>query len=247
MGDWQLAVDIGGTFTDVVLLDAAGTTSLIEKVLTTPKDPAAGVMDGVRRALARGGVAAGDVRYVIHGTTLVTNALIERKGAVTGLITTIGHEDALEIGRETRYDAYDLAIEKPEPLVPPPLRLGITARLMADGREMLPVSALEVDALVDRLRVAGVQAVAVSLLHGYRNGTHEQAVASRLRERAPGLRVSLSSVVSGEIREYERTSTTVANAYVLGVVETYLRSLGALLRAEGFAGQLLLMLSSGGT
>jgi N-methylhydantoinase A len=247
MRDWHLAVDIGGTFTDVVLLDAAGTTTVIEKVLTTAKEPAAGVMDGARRALARAGVAAGDVRYVIHGTTLVTNALIERKGALTGLITTAGHEDALEIGRETRYDAYDLAIEKPEPLVPPALRLGITARIKADGREAAPVSAAEVDALVDRLRAAGVEAVAVSLLHGFRNPAHEQAVARRLRERAPGLRVSLSSVVSGEIREYERTSTTVANAYVLGVVETYVRSLSALLRAEGFAGQLLLMLSSGGT
>ena len=107
MPEWVLAVDIGGTFTDVVLLDAVGTTTVLEKVLTTPKDPAAGVMDGVRRALARAGARAADVHHVIHGTTLVTNALIERKGAPTALITTAGHEDALEIGRETRYDAYD--------------------------------------------------------------------------------------------------------------------------------------------
>ncbi|HVQ76113.1 MAG TPA: hydantoinase/oxoprolinase family protein [Candidatus Binatia bacterium] len=245
--DWHLAVDIGGTLTDVVLLDAAGTTTRLEKVLTTPKDPAAGVIEGVRRALAGAGVAARDVRYVIHGTTLVTNALIERKGAPTALITTAGHEDALEIGRETRYDAYDLALEKPEPLVPPPLRLGLGARMMADGSERVALDPGEVDGLVGRLRAAGVEAVAVSLLHGYRNPAHEQAVAARLRDRAHELRVSLSSVVSGEIREYERTSTTVANAYVLGVVEAYLRSLGELLRAEGFAGQLLLMLSSGGT
>ncbi|MBM4441852.1 MAG: hydantoinase/oxoprolinase family protein [Candidatus Rokubacteria bacterium] len=247
MSDWHLAVDIGGTFTDVVLLDAAGTTTIVEKVLTTPKEPAAAVMDGARRALARARVSARDVRHVIHGTTLVTNALIERKGAPTGLIATAGHEDALEIGRETRYDAYDLAIEKPEPLVPPRLRVGLRARLMADGSERVALDPAEVDALVERLRAAGVEAVAVSLLHAYRNPAHEHAVAARLRERAPGLRVSLSSVVSGEIREYERTSTTVANAYVLGVVESYLRSLTRLLRAEGFAGQLLLMLSSGGT
>jgi N-methylhydantoinase A len=247
MSDWRLAVDIGGTFTDVVLLDAASTTTVVEKVLTTSKEPAAGVMDGARRALGRAGVAARDVRYVIHGTTLVTNALIERKGAVTGLITTAGHEDAIEIGRETRYDAYDLALEKPEPLVPPPLRLGLSARLMADGSERVPLRLDEVDALVARLRAVGVEAVAVSLLHGYRNPAHEQAVAARVREQAPAMRVSLSSAVSGEIREYERTSTTVANAYVRGVVETYLKSLSALLRAEGFAGQLLLMLSSGGT
>jgi N-methylhydantoinase A len=247
MSDWHLAVDIGGTFTDVVLLDAAGTATIVEKVLTTPKEPAAAVMDGARRALARAGVGARDVRYVIHGTTLVTNALIERKGATTGLITTAGHEDAIEIGRETRYDAYDLAIEKPEPLVPPRLRFGLSARLMADGRERVALDAAEVDELIERLRAAGVEAVAVSLLHAYRNPAHERAVAARVRERAPGLRVSLSSVVSGEIREYERTSTTVANAYVAGVVEAYLRSLTELLRAEGFAGQLLLMLSSGGT
>jgi N-methylhydantoinase A len=245
--EWRLAVDIGGTFTDVVLLDAGGTRAVVEKVLTTAKEPAVGVMEGVRRALRRGGVAAGDVRYAIHGTTLVTNALIERKGAPTALVTTAGHEDALEIGRETRYDAYDLALEKPEPLVPPALRFGLTARLMADGGERVPLSASEVDALVAPLRAAGVEAVAVSLLHAYRNPAHERAVSARLSELAPGLRLSLSSVVSGEIREYERTSTTVANAYVLALVETYLRSLGELLRAEGFGGQLLLMLSSGGT
>jgi N-methylhydantoinase A len=244
---WYLAVDIGGTFTDVVLLDAAGTTTVLEKVLTTPKEPAAGVMDGVRRALTRAGAAAGDVRYDIHGTTLVTNALIERKGAVTALVATAGHEDAIEIGRETRYDAYDLGLEKPEPLVPPQRRFGLTARIMADGSERVPLQPGEIDALVDKLRAGGVDAVAVGLLHAYLNASHEQAVARALHERLPELRVSLSSTVSGEIREYERTSTTVANAYVLGVVETYLRSLADLLRAEGFAGQLLLMLSSGGT
>ena len=243
----RAGVDIGGTFTDVVLLDTAGTTSVIEKVLTTPKDPAAGVMDGVRRALGRAGIAARDLRYVIHGTTLVTNALIERKGAVTALVATAGHEDAIEIGRETRYDAYDLGLEKPEPLVPSSRRFGLAARIMADGRERVALSAGEIDALVARLREAEVDAVAVALLHAYRNPAHEQAVGRALRERMPDLRVSLSSVVSGEIREYERTSTTVANAYVLAVVESYLRALGEQLRAEGFDGQLLLMLSSGGT
>ncbi|MCI0547107.1 MAG: hydantoinase/oxoprolinase family protein [Candidatus Rokubacteria bacterium] len=247
MSDWQLAVDIGGTFTDVVLLDAAGATTVVEKVLTTPKEPAAGVMDGVRRALARAGITARDVRYAIHGTTLVTNALIERTGAPTALVATAGHEDALEIGRETRYDAYDLALEKPEPLVPPERRFGLAARIGADGGERVPLDPAAIEALAERLRASGVEAVAVCLLHAYRNPAHEIAVAARLRERAPALRVSLSSVVSGEIREYERTSTTVANAYVLSAVEAYLRSLAALLHADGFAGQLLLMLSSGGT
>ena len=247
MSTWVLAVDIGGTFTDVVLLDTVGTTTVIEKVLTTPKEPAAGVMDGVRRALGRAGIAAGDLRYVIHGTTLVTNALIERKGAHTALVATAGHEDAIEIGRETRYDAYDLGLEKPEPLVPPQRRFGLDARIMADGSERVPLAAGELDALVTRLRSARAEAVAVALLHAYRNPAHEQAVADVLRRALPGVRVSLSSVVSGEIREYERTSTTVANAYVVGVVEAYLRALQELLRADGFAGQLLLMLSSGGT
>src|SRR5262245_43845555 len=242
MSDWQLAVDIGGTFTDVVLMDAAGPTTVVEKVLTTPKEPAAGVMDGARRALARAGIAARDLRFVIHGTTLVTNALIERKGARTALVATAGHEDALEIGRETRYDAYDLALEKPEPLVPPERRLGIAGRIGADGRERVALEADAVDALALRLSAAGVEAVAVCLLHAYRSPAHERVVAARLRALAPGLRVSLTSVVSGEIREYERTSTTVANAYVLAVVEAYLRALAALLRADGFAGQLLLML-----
>lgn len=247
VAEWNLAVDIGGTFTDVVLLEASGGRTVVEKVLTTPKEPAVGVLDAVRRALARAGVMARQIRYVIHGTTLVTNALIERKGATTGLITTAGHEDALEIGRETRYDAYDLALEKPEPLVSSQRRLGLTARLGADGRERTALSLHEVDQILARLRAEGTHAVAVSLLHAYRNPAHEQAVRARLAERAPDLRVSISSVVSPEIREYERTSTTVANAYVLGVVEAYLRSLSDLLRAEGFAGQLLLMLSSGGT
>ena len=247
MSSWILAVDIGGTFTDVVLLETAGTTSVIEKVLTTPKDPAAGVMDGVRRALGRAGREARDVRYIIHGTTLVTNALIERKGALTALVATAGHEDAIEIGRETRYDAYDLGLEKPEPLVPRQRRFGLSARIMADGTERVPLAGEEIDTLVARLRAAGAEAVAVALLHAYRNPTHERAVGRALRERLPAVRVSLSSAVSGEIREYERTSTTVANAYVLNVVETYLRSLNEQLRTEGFAGQLLLMLSSGGT
>jgi N-methylhydantoinase A len=246
-GDWRLAVDIGGTFTDVVLLGPSGTTPLIEKVLTTPKDAALGVMDGVRRALRRAGVGARDVGHIIHGTTLVTNALIERKGANTGLLTTAGHEDALEIGRETRYEMYDLSVEKPEPLVPSVRRIGLSARLLSDGTEYAPLREDEVAAALARLRAAGVEAVAVSFLHSYRNPAHEQAVTALLRSLAPELRVSASWIVVGEIREYERTSTVVANAYVLGLVETYLRSLLTQLQTDGFRGQLLLMLSSGGT
>jgi N-methylhydantoinase A/oxoprolinase/acetone carboxylase beta subunit len=244
---WRLAVDIGGTFTDVVLAGPSDGREIIGKVLTTPKDPAAGVMDGIRAVLRRAGIGLDAVGHVIHGTTLVTNALIERKGARTGLVTSQGHEDVLDIAREGRYDAYDLFIEKPEPLVPVGLREGISARLLSDGRELVPVDRANIAAAARRLVDAGAEAIAVSLLHSYREPSHEAVVAEVLRAVAPGVRVSLSSSVVREIREYERTSTTVANAYVLAVVEAYLRSLLAQLRDEGFAGELLLMLSSGGT
>ncbi|MEX2147862.1 MAG: hydantoinase/oxoprolinase family protein [Candidatus Rokuibacteriota bacterium] len=243
----QLAVDIGGTFTDVVLLDERGRAPFIEKVLTTHGDPAAGVMAGVQQALGRAGVTLAAVRFLIHGTTLVTNAIIERTGAPTGLITTGGHEDALELGREARYDSYDIFIERPQPLVPGRRRLGLSARMLSDGSELRPLDPAEVDAAVARLVADGVEAIAVSLLHSYRDPSHEERVAARIAAVAPSVRVSASSRVVREIREYERTSTTVANVYVLGVVDAYLRSLLDRLRAGGFSGELLLMLSSGGT
>jgi N-methylhydantoinase A len=246
-GEWRLAVDVGGTFTDVVLMNETGAVQLIGKVLTTPKDPAAGVMQGIQDVLVRSRAALGDVRYVIHGTTLITNALIERKGARTGLITTAGHEDNLEIGRETRYDSYDLFLEKLEPLVPRSLRIGLSARMLSDGTELSAFDPSEVRRAAAALRQAGAEAIAVSLLHSYRNPAHERAVEAVLSTVDPAMRVSLSSVVVGEIREYERTSTTVANAYVLAVAETYLRALSGQLRSAGFSGELLLMLSSGGT
>jgi N-methylhydantoinase A/oxoprolinase/acetone carboxylase beta subunit len=243
----QLAVDIGGTFTDVVLLDERGRAQFIEKVLTTHGDPAAGVMAGVQQALRRAGATLAAVRFLIHGTTLVTNAIIERTGAPTGLITTGGHEDALELGREARYDSYDIFIERPEPLVPTQRRLGLSARMLSDGSELRPLDLAEVDAAVARLVADGVEAIAVSLLHSYRDPSHEERVAARIAAVAPSVRVSASARVVREIREYERTSTTVANVYVLGVVDAYLRSLLERLRAGGFGGELLLMLSSGGT
>jgi N-methylhydantoinase A/oxoprolinase/acetone carboxylase beta subunit len=243
----QLAVDIGGTFTDVVLLDARGRAQFIEKVLTTHGDPASGVMTGALQALRRARVDLTAVRFLIHGTTLVTNALIERKGARTGLITTAGHEDALELGREARYDSYDIFIERPQPLVPGRRRVGISARMLSDGSELRPLDLGEVDAAVARLVAEGVDATAVSLLHSYRDPSHEERVAARIAALAPSMRVSTSSRVVREIREYERTSTTVANVYVVGVVDAYLRSLLARLRNDGFAGELMLMLSSGGT
>ena len=230
-----------------MLAGASRDRDMIGKVLTTSKDPAAGVMDGIRSVLRRAGIGLASVDHVIHGTTLVTNALIERKGARTGLITTAGHEDLLDIAREGRYDAYDLFIEKPEPLVPVGLRAGISARRLSDGRELVAVDEDDVAAAARRLVDAGAEAIAVSLLHSYRDPSHEHTVSEVLRAVAPGVRVSLSSSVVREIRAYERTSTTVANAYVLAVVEAYLRSLLAQLRDDGFAGELLLMLSSGGT
>src|SRR5262245_23352313 len=245
--DWRLAVDIGGTFTDLVLVDAAGSVPLIGKVLTTPKDPAVGVMDGAHRILTQASISLADVRYVIHGTTLITNALIERKGARVGLITTAGHEDALAIGRETRYDTYDLSIEKPPPLVPARLRRGLSARMLHDGTVRTPVNPDEVAAVARDLVRGGVEAIGVSLLHSYVAPAHERTVGELVAKAVPGVRVTLSADAVREIREYERTSTTVANAYVLGVVEDYLRALLRALTTKGFRGELLLMLSSGGT
>lgn len=244
---FDIGADIGGTFTDVVMLDRATGSLYLEKVLTTPDDPSAGVLDGVRRILTNNAVAASQIRNVIHGTTLVANALIERKGVKTALLTTRGFRDTVEIGRESRYDIYDLFIEIPKPLVPRTLRFGVRERIAADGSVVEALDRNEVEALASRLEGSDVQAVAVSFLHAYRNGGHETAVAEIFARRSPRLQVCLSSEVMPEIGEYERTSTTIANAYVQPVFHAYVARLAAGLKALGVAGDLYLMLSDGGT
>jgi len=242
----RIGVDIGGTFTDLVLLDEATGAMRVGKLLTTAKDPAQGVEAGVVRLLDEVGIRAEAIGTLIHGTTLATNALIERKGAKTALFTTRGFRDVLEIGREGRYDMYDLFIDPPAPLVPRRLRFEVTERLLADGSILTPLDEAEAQWVIRQLPAEGVEAVAVSLLHAHLNPVHEQRLAARIHELAPHLPVSCSSEVVPEIREYERTSTTVANAYVMPLVARYLAELEGRLKGLRIAGRFLIMLSSGG-
>ncbi len=244
---YRVGLDIGGTFTDLVLLDEATGDVRLHKVLTTPGDPADGALHGLDELCRAAGIGLRDVGMLVHGTTLVTNAIIERTGAPVALLTTRGFRDILEMGKEQRYDIYDLFLRFPEPLVPRRRRIEIDERVDRDGRILVPLDAGQVRAAARDLAARGVRAVAISFLHAYANPAHEQAALAVLREEAPGLSVSLSSEVSPEIREYERTCTTVCNAYVQPLVERYLRRLETALAAGGFAGRFYLMQSSGGT
>jgi N-methylhydantoinase A len=242
----RLGADIGGTFTDIVLVDDAGGLFRVGKVLTTPEAPERAVIQGTTKVLAEAGVAPSAVGTVIHGTTLFTNALIERKGARTALITTKGFRDAIEIGREHRYDMYDLFIEKPKPLAPRHLRFELDERILVDGTVVKPLDDQDVLDLVERLQSEQVAAVAVSLIHAYVNDAHERRIGALLREHLPGVAVTLSAEIVPELREYDRTSTTLANVYVKGLAERYLGNLGAGLRQAGIEGELFVMQSNGG-
>lgn len=242
----RIGVDIGGTFTDLVLL-REGRVAAEAKVLTTPHDPSLAVAEGVRALLDQAGEAhRAEVREVVHGTTLVPNALIERTGARTALLTTQGFRDALAIRREHRYDLYDLNLELPEPLVPRRRRWELKERVLADGSVDIALDPEQVRRVARRLRREGVEAVAVSLLHAYRNPAHESQVGALLREASPGVSLSLSSEVVPELGEYVRTSTTVANAYVQPVMDRYLGLLAGRLRDEGVEAPVHVMLSTGG-
>ncbi|MBA2534519.1 MAG: hydantoinase/oxoprolinase family protein [Rubrobacter sp.] len=243
----RVGVDIGGTFTDLVLIDDETGKRALGKVLTTPEDPSEAVENGLVGLLSQEGIEADQLGTIVHGTTLVTNALIERRGAKTALLTTEGFRDAVAIGTEHRYDMYDVFIEKPEPLVPRSLRYGVRERCLDDGSVMLSLDEEQVRSIVAELREHAVRAVAVSFLHSFRNPAHERRVREILTEVAPEIVVSLSSEVAPEIREYERTSTTVANVYTRPLVEGYLISLENRLRRLGFGGSLYIMLSNGGT
>jgi N-methylhydantoinase A len=239
-------VDIGGTFTDLVLVDEATGALRVAKVLTTPKDPAEGVEAGVRALLGAAGVAPQDVRAVIHGTTLATNALIERRGARTALLTTAGFRDALEIRREGRYDMYDLFIDPPPPLVPRHLRREVPERLLPDGSVLRPLDEEAARRVIAEVAAAGVEAVAICLLHAYANPAHERRLEVLCHQVAPRLVVSCSADVVPEIREYERASTTVANAYVMPLMARYLEHLERRLADQGVNAPLYIMQSSGG-
>ena len=243
----RLGVDIGGTFTDLVVIDDATGTARVGKVLTTAKDPAHGVEDGIHALLDEAGVRSDAVRAVVHGTTLATNALIERKGAKTALLTTEGFRDALEIRREGRYDMYDLFIDPPPPLVPRHLRREVPERLLADGSILKTLDEAAARRALAELARDGVEALAICLLHAYVNPAHERRLSEIAREVSPGLSVSCSSEVVPEIREYERASTTCANVYVAPLMARYLEDLERRLAALGIDGQLYIMQSSGGT
>jgi N-methylhydantoinase A len=240
----RLAVDIGGTFTDLVLARPDRTFSL--KLLTTHGAPDQAVIDGARSILAEAGVAASALDLVIHGTTLATNALIERKGAKTALITTQGFRDSLEIAYEHRFEQYDLYMERPEPLVSRDLRLEVPERLAADGAVLLELDEAALDALVPTLQARGIEALAISFLHSYVNPAHEERARARIAAALPHLAITISSEVCREIREYERTSTAIANAYVLPLMERYIAHMQEGLRGLGATCPLLLMMSSGG-
>ena len=239
----RLAVDIGGTFTDLALEHDGRRVTI--KVLTVPAAPEQGVLEGTTAILGLAGLAPGDVDAVIHGTTLATNALIERRGARTALVTTQGFRDVLAMGNESRYDQYDLGITLPTPLVPRHLRLSVPERLDAGGRVLLPLDEAALVALAPKLRDEGVESVAIGFLHSFTNPAHER----RARTILGGLidaPISISSDISPEMREWERFSTTAANAYVQPLMARYLALLESGLREMGVAAPVLMMLSGGG-
>ena len=240
----RLAVDIGGTFTDVVLETAD--RRLTTKVLTTHAEPADGVMEGLAQVLDQSGTAPGDIGVVLHGTTLATNALIERRGARTALITTEGHRDVLAMAFENRFEQYDVNIDRPQPLVPRRWRLTVPERMNAAGEVLVPLDREAVAALVPRLAEEGIDSVAVGFLHGYANPAHERLAREVLATALPALSITLASDVCPEIREFERFSTACANAYVKPLMSRYLADLRDRLNALGVKSPFLMMTSGGG-
>lgn len=242
----RVAVDIGGTFTDLQILDEATGATFAAKTPTTPDDPSEGLLTGIRAAAAQFGFGLGDITALMHGTTIATNAVLQRRLAVGALITTEGFEDVLEIGRHFRRDVYANKAERRSILVPRARRYTVRERMRVGGVIETPLDESSVKAVAAKLKEAGVKAVAVSLLHAYANPAHEQRVAEILADAAPGIDVSLSHEVSPEIREFERTSTTVLNALLIPVVRGYLERLRSRLADAGFRAPVYLVQSNGG-
>ncbi len=243
---YRLGCDIGGTFTDFVLLNDKTGELKINKCLTTPKDPSDAVEQGIRELEEKTPDFVERMDEVIHGTTLVINSIIERKGARTGLITTAGFRDVLELGREIRYAPYDTFAEFPEPLIPRRLRLEVDERIRSDGTVLKGLDRENIKEVVRQLLEMGVESIAVCLLNSFENPTHEQLIKEIIQEEAPDISVSISYEVLPQIREYERTSTTATNAYVKPLTGKYLSKLSGRLESIGFQGKLFIMLSSGG-
>lgn len=242
----RVAFDIGGTFTDFVLVDETSGSLLSRKVPTTPDDLSRAVIIGLSEILGEAGSAGRDVDVLLHATTVATNAVIERKGAAAGLVTTAGFRDVLIIGRQKRYETYDLYINKPKPLVKRRNIAEVIERMAPDGSVVTPLDMASVDRAIDAMVATGRDTVAVALLHAYANGEHERQIRDRFRAKAPRIAVSISSEISPKFREYERTSTTVINAYVMPMVSRYLEGLEAVLGELGCPGRLRIMQSNGG-
>ena len=245
MTDIRVGIDIGGTFTDIVFLTPDGTVWM-HKTLSTPDDYSRAIRDGIQTLLQETDYVAADVREVLHGTTVATNAILEGKGAKTGLVTTKGFRDVLEIRRMRSNRLYDITWQKPKPLVPRAWRREVTERLDYHGEVLTPLDLDEARQEIARLVAAGVEAVAVCFLHAYANPAHEQRVGELFHKHAPHIALSLSSQVLPEMKEYERTSTTVINAYVQPVVQRYVQAMQSHLDALGVEAPLLIMQSNGG-
>jgi N-methylhydantoinase A len=244
---YRIAIDVGGTFTDVVLVDTRSGELVFGKVLSTPADPARGSLAGASEILEQSAVPVAQVRDLVHATTVATNAVLERRGAETALVTTAGFRDVLEMGREARYDIYDLDLRMPEPLVPRRLRAEVPERIAADGHVVQALDEAAAEAVLRALCADGkVEALAICLLHGYAHPEHERRLAALARRLFPDLPLSVSCEVAGEIREYERMSTTVVDAYVKPLVQGYVGRLGRGLRELGLQHPISIMLSHGG-
>src|SRR5580765_3247723 len=233
MPSYSLGIDIGGTFTDVVVYDHDTGRQWSRKVLTTHDDPVRAVVTGVGAILSDGALEPRHFTRVVHATTLFTNALIERKGAVAGLITTAGFGDTLEIGRERKFELYDLNIAKPEPLIPRDLRLEVSERTKADGSVRQPLDPIELAVRLRRLARSGVTSIAVVFLHAYANPRHEMEAIRLIAQRHPEIATTASHEVAPEIREYERASTTAVNAYIKPLAQKYLAVMAAQLTGLG--------------
>src|SRR5437868_7068169 len=246
---YTIGVDVGGTYTDLVASDESGRT-VFAKSPSTPADQSIGVMAGLDELAQRLGISCAQMLAktdrLVHGTTVATNSLLERKGAKVALLTTEGHRDVLEMREGLKPDRYDLRSPPPEPLVPRERRLGVRERLKADGSAVVPLDTNSLDAAIGAVKTSGANSVAVCFLHSYLNPAHELAAVERLRAALPDIDISRSSDVLPQIKEYERVSTTVVNAYVEPVLRRYLTNLEKRLIEAGFKGSLFIVLSHGG-
>ena len=242
----RIGIDTGGTFTDVVVQTDTTDRLAIHKVHSTPDEPGRAVIEGLRLALRQAGTGYADIEILVHGTTVATNALLQRRGSKAALITTAGFRDVLHIQRQSRPRLYDLRSRRAEPLIPRRLRLELTERIGPDGEIRTPIDSAQLDTIVEYLRKAEIDAVAVGLLHSYENPTHEMEVARVVRDRLPGVTVCTSHELARQIGEYERFSTCSVNAFIQPVMERYLGRLDATLKEDGMNAPLFVMKSNGG-